>query len=113
MATMIYFDTLHYVETLQEAGFSAQQAKAFAKVQQESLSESLDTTLATKADMAGVKSEMNNLRVEMSDLRTGMSDLRTEVKTEIQSIWSEVRLLRWMMGTCLAGIGTLILKSFF
>lgn len=99
MSTMVYFDTLYYVKTLRNAGFSEQQAEVFAKVQQESLSECLDTTLATKADIYGVKAEVQEVRTELQ-----------EVKMDVQEVKAEVRLLRWMIGATLAGVGAILMK---
>lgn len=110
MTTMIYFDTFAYVETLKGAGFSEKQAEAFMKVQQESLSECLDTTLATKADVTAVKTDVVAVKIE---LKAEIHELRSEMHEMKSEIWSEIRLLRWMMGVSLAGIGTLILKAFF
>jgi hypothetical protein len=50
MAT-ITFDTLKFVERLEKAGISREQATAFADAQKEAFSEALDTTLATKTDI--------------------------------------------------------------
>lgn len=46
------FDTLKFVERLKAAGFPEAQAKAIAEAQQDALSESVTTQLATKADLA-------------------------------------------------------------
>jgi hypothetical protein len=51
----VYFDTLKFVEKLKASGMSEAQAKALAEVQQESFSDALDTTVATKSDMVEVK----------------------------------------------------------
>lgn len=90
--TMIYFDTLRYVKTLKAAGLAEKQAEAFAEAQQEALSECLDTTLATKADLYEVKAEL---------------------KLDIKTLESRVSVLSWMMGFLLAGVGSLVLKTFF
>ena len=61
MAT-ITFDTLEYASKLKAAGFSEPQAEALARVQKESLSEALDTTLATKGDIEEIKGELRLIR---------------------------------------------------
>ena len=48
----ITFDTLKFVKDLESAGVPPAQAEAFVRAQQEILSQSLDTTLATKSDIA-------------------------------------------------------------
>lgn len=57
MAT-ITFDTLKFVERLEKAGVSREQAVAFADAQKEAFSEALDTTLATKTDIDAIRSEL-------------------------------------------------------
>jgi hypothetical protein len=57
MAT-ITFDTLKFVERLEKAGVSREQATAFADAQKEAFSQALDTTLATKTDIEAVRAEL-------------------------------------------------------
>jgi len=57
MAT-ITFDTLKFVERLEKAGISREQATAFADAQKEAFSEALDSTLATKTDMDMIRAEL-------------------------------------------------------
>lgn len=106
MSAVIYFDTLAFVETLEEAGVPEKQAKAFAKAQQEALSESLDSTLATKADFYVLKQEIQDVRTE---LKQEIQDVRAEV----HEVKSDVNVLKWMMGFMMTGVGALILKAFF
>ena len=54
----ITFDTLKFVERLEKAGVSREQASAFADAQKEAFSEALDTTLATKTDIEMIRSEL-------------------------------------------------------
>jgi hypothetical protein len=51
----VTFDTLKFVERLKAAGVPEGQAKAIAEAQQEALSESVTTQLATKTDLAELK----------------------------------------------------------
>lgn len=62
----IAFDTLKFAEKLEKAGASRELAAAIAEAQKESLAEALDTTLATKSDIAELRHEMRELRTEMS-----------------------------------------------
>ncbi|MDP2812006.1 MAG: DUF1640 domain-containing protein [Rhodocyclaceae bacterium] len=48
----ITFDTHKFVKDLESAGVPPAQAEAFVRAQQEILSQSLDTPLATKSDIA-------------------------------------------------------------
>jgi uncharacterized protein (DUF2336 family) len=54
----ITFDTLKFVEKLEKAGVSREQASAFAEAQKEAFAEALDTTLATKTDIEMIRSEL-------------------------------------------------------
>jgi hypothetical protein len=56
--TTITFDTLRYTERLRAAGVPEQQAKAEAEALRDVLSESLDSTLATKSDMRDVRDDV-------------------------------------------------------
>ena len=61
MAT-ITFDTLKFAERLEKAGMTREQASAISEAQKDALSEALDTTLATKLDIADVKTELAVIR---------------------------------------------------
>jgi len=52
------FDTLKFVERLERAGVSREQATAFADAQKEAFSEALDTSLTTKTDIEAVRAEL-------------------------------------------------------
>ncbi len=64
----ITFDTLKFAERLEKAGLTREQAAAIAGAQKDALSEALDTTLATKADIAEVKAELAVLKWMMGVL---------------------------------------------
>jgi hypothetical protein len=54
----ITFDTLKVSKRLREAGYTEQQADVFAEVQQETLAEAMETTLATKDDIRRLEMEL-------------------------------------------------------
>lgn len=87
MAT-ITFDTLKFARRLKEAGVPVEQAEAEAEALAEVFSESLETQLATKADVH-------------------------RLEQRLSVIDGEIRLLKWMMGLVIGGIVALILKAFF
>jgi hypothetical protein len=60
--TTVTFDTLKFAEKLEKAGASRELASAMAEAQKESLSEVLDNTLATKADIARIDYEIRLLK---------------------------------------------------
>ena len=53
--TTVTFDTLKFVERLKAAGVPEAQAKAMAEAQQDALSESVATQLATRIDLAELR----------------------------------------------------------
>jgi len=108
---IVTFDTLKFVKTLKEAGVPESQAEAFSTAVQES-HEAAD--LATKADLREYESV---IRGDLEKLETGlrheMGDLRHEIKALELRIHGEMLLLKWMLGLLIAGVVSLILKSFF
>ena len=48
----ITFDTLKFAERLEKAGLTREQAAAFAEAQKDVFAEALDSSLATKSDIA-------------------------------------------------------------
>lgn len=87
MAT-VTFDTHAYVKKLRAAGLPEAQAEALAEAHRTSLSEVLDTTLATKGDI-------------------------DRLEKELLLVKNEITLLKWMTGLMLAGVVSLVLKAFF
>ena len=54
----IAFDTFKFVEKLERAGVSREQAAAFAEALREAFAEALDTTLAPKTDIEAIPAEL-------------------------------------------------------
>ena len=71
----VTFDTFKFVDRLEKAGMSREQAAAFAQAQQDSLAEALESTLATKADILRVE---NRLDLMGKDLQA--MELRLTIK---------------------------------
>ena len=88
MSMAIQFDTLRYVEKLKLAGVPEAQAKAEAEALSTALGESASGSLASKDDIT-------NIKIEMADIK------------------SELKLLRWMVVTIVAGVLSLVVKAFF
>lgn len=82
--SIVAFDTLKYANRLKAAGVPPAQAEAEA----EALSEALETNLA--------------------DLVT-----KKDLQLELAPIRSDLMLLKWMLGLLMAGVASLVLKSFF
>jgi len=97
MAT-ITFDTLKFVEKLKAAGISDAQAKAESEALQGVLAEALDSQLATKSDLIKLDRRMDGL-----DTKIDRMDTR---------IFGELTLLKWMMGILIAGVMSIVIKTF-
>lgn len=59
--TTITFDTLKFVKQLEASGVTPAQAEAFINVQRDILSEALDTSLATRADIARLETRIEKM----------------------------------------------------
>jgi len=86
------FDTLKFVERLEKAGATRELASALAEAQKDSLSEALDSTLATKADILALR----------SDLRESQAQ-----------IMGEIKLSRWMLAVVIGLAIANFAKQFF
>ena len=62
----VTFDTLKYVKQLESAGIPPAQAEAFVNAQRDILSEALDTSLATKADIARLESRIDTMELRLT-----------------------------------------------
>jgi hypothetical protein len=56
--TMITFDTLKFVERLEKAGVSREQASAMAEAQKDAFSEAMDSQIATKSDLLEMENRL-------------------------------------------------------
>ncbi|MFA6972263.1 MAG: hypothetical protein WC208_12805 [Gallionella sp.] len=89
--TTITFDTHKFVKDLESAGVPALQAEAFVRAQQEILSQTLDSTLATRPDIK---------RVE-------------RVKHKLIEFEGEFKAIKWMLGIIVGSVVMLVLRAFF
>ncbi len=88
----ITFDTLKFVKQLEASGVPPGQAEAFVLAQQQILSDVLDSTLATKADLLATK---NELKLDIAGLRGEMANVK------------------WILGAVLAVAIANFAKQFF
>jgi predicted transcriptional regulator len=87
MSTMT-FGPFKFVERLEKAGLSREQASAIVEAQKDSLSEVLDSTLATQSGLREIRSEMQAVKNNISLL-----DAKVDAKFD---------KLSWMMGILMA-----------
>lgn len=120
--TAVTFDTLQFVETLKDSGFDETQAKglavAFRQVQATQGEElahkqelkALESQLTTKADMARVEAQLNEIKRDIKELETKLDTRATAHELKLAG---ELAPIKWMLAVIVAGIVSLILKSFF
>jgi hypothetical protein len=89
------FDTLKFANKLKAAGVPPEQAEAEAAA----LSEVLEVNLKELATR--------------EDLRSGLKELEMKIDARFERLMGETLLLKWMLGILIAGVISLILKSFF
>jgi hypothetical protein len=89
--TTITFDTLELVDKLKTAGIPQAQAEAVVRV----IAEAQDG-LITKHDLTEAKNE-----------------IKADMNVRFERIDGELKLNRWMLGVLLAGVISLVLKTFF
>ncbi len=106
MATAMIYDTLKLAEDLErDAGFEAARAKALARI----LAGNTGGNLATEDGLRATRDDLQaRMQAVKSDLESQIQSLRTELQSQIQSLRGDVRLLRWMIGTTLAGVAALM-----
>ncbi len=90
---------------LEDSGFSREQVDA--------LSEFMDGSVATKADIAELSGE---IKAQGERLDGEIKAIRTELSGEIKSVRTEligkINLLYWMLGVTVAGVVSLVIKAF-
>ncbi len=91
---------------LEDSGFSREQVDA--------LTEFMDGSVATKADIAELSGE---IKAQGERLDGEIKAIRTELSGEIKSVRTEligkINLLYWMLGVTVAGVVSLVVNTFF
>ena len=87
----VIFDTHAFVKRLRESGFEENQAEALTEALRKAQEVHLEE-LATRHDLKETELKIDN---------------------KLETIKGELNLLKWMIGVLLAGVVSLILKSFF
>lgn len=91
----ITFDTLKFAERLEKAGASRELAAAIVEAQKDALSEALDVTLATKADIRVVRDDVAKL------------------DKEVALVKADLGLVKWMVGIVIALAVANFAKQYF
>jgi hypothetical protein len=86
---------------LEDSGFSREQVDA--------LSEFMDGSVATKADIAELSGEIKEVRAELSG---EIKEVRGELKADIAGLNGRINLIYWMLGVSVAGLVSLVIKAF-
>jgi hypothetical protein len=94
MATLT-FDTLKFANKLKAAGVPPEQAE----VEAAALSEVLEVNLKELATK--------------EDLKNSLKELEMKLDARFEKLMGETLLMKWVLGILIAGVISLILKSFF
>lgn len=106
---LVTFDTLEYVKTLEEGGFTKEQAGSLAKAQKKVIKEAMDNSLATKEDIHEIK---DVLKEDIHEVIDHIKDFKTELTIENESIKNRLAILEKAVWIVIAGVIIIILKSF-
>jgi hypothetical protein len=109
--TTIAFDTHRFIRTIKESGIPENQAEAIAEAFRTA---QVEADLVTKPD----------LNAHDTDLRHALQETEQRLKAQIDALRGDFNLLRsdltgkftllqWMLGLLLAGVASLVIKSFF
>ena len=83
----VTFDTFKFVDRLEKAGLSREQASAIVEAQKDAFAEAIDVNIATRGDLAAAKAELK------ADIAASKSDLKAEIaaiRSDMQAL--EMRL---------------------
>ena len=73
------------------------------------ITEVYDALKSTGADEEKARAAAEAIATHQRDT----TELRTDMRTEFSDIRGEFKLLKWMLGLVLAGIASLVIKTFF
>jgi hypothetical protein len=99
-------DTHKFIKQLQAKGVSEEQAEVFVETMV-NIQNAANNNSATKGEVQQFKSELK-YDIDLVD-----KGLRHEIKLVEQNLRAEINLLKWMVGTVIIGLLTLIGKAFF
>ena len=93
------------VEGIEDSGFSREQVDA--------LTEFMDGSVATKADIERLDGKITAEIAELSgEIKEVRSELSGKIAAEIAGLNGRINLIYWMLGVSVAGIVSLVIKAF-
>ena len=110
MAT-IAFDTYKFIRTIKESGIPENQAEAIADAFRAA---QVEADVATKPDLAAYDTDLRHALQETEHRLDAKIDLlRSDMNLLRSDLNGKFTLLQWMQGLLLAGVASLVIKSFF
>jgi len=103
----VTFDTLKFVDTLEQAQLPRDQARAIAAAVQ---SAQQAAELATKTDLREYESAIKN---DLREIEHRIDTRFTKVDGDIALVRKDIDNLRWTVRLALGGIIALLVRSFF
>jgi len=95
---LVTFDTQEVVNQLKSHGFTDEQAEVLTNIQKQVINDAMNSTLASKGDIHGLKDDIKDLQSSMT--------IENEL---IKSRLAIVEKTQWII---IAGVLALVLKSF-
>lgn len=107
---MLHVDTQKIYSALVAGGFTEKQAETVIETMR-----LIDLShLTTKQDLKEARSELRQeIKEARSELQQQTDQLRAEMKQQFTEVRGEIYLIKWMMGILLAGVLSLVMKTFF
>ncbi len=109
--TTIAFDTHKFIRTIQASGIPEGQAEAIAEAFRVA---QVEADLATRPDLTTCDSELRHaLQATEQRLAAKIDALRGDLNVLRSDLNGKFSLLPWMLGLLLAGVASLVIKTFF
>ena len=104
---------------LEDSGFSREQVDALTEFMDGSVStkadiERLDGKITAEiAELSGeIKEVRGELKADIAELSGEIKEVRGELKADIAGLNGRINLVYWMLGVSVAGIVSLVIKAF-
>ena len=106
---LVTFDTQEVVNELKSHGFTDEQAEVLTKIQKRVIHDSMDSTLASKGDINGLKNDIVEVKTELTN---NIKNFQSDQKVENELIKSRLAIVEKTQWIIIAGVLALVLKSF-
>ena len=106
---LVTFDTQEVVNELKSHGFTDEQAEVLTRIQKRVIHDSMDSTLASKGDINGLKNDIVEVKTELTN---NIKNFQSDQKVQNELIKSRLAIVEKTQWIIIAGVLALVLKSF-